>query len=367
MTLILSGSDGVTFPDSTEQETGYANGIGFRNRIINGDMRIDQRNAGAAVSSDNSFPVDRIKVRTNVTGATFTAQQSTTVPASFVNSVVYTTGTGATAGVSEIASFVHNIEGTNTADLGFGSANAKNIAISFWVRSSITGTFVVSIRNSAGDRNYPATYTISSADTWEYKTISVAGDTSGTWLTNTGIGIQLWFDLGSGSDFNGTANAWTSSTHINVSGSANVVGTSGATFYITGVQLEVGSVATPFERRPYGTELSLCQRYYQQIGKTNNVNYQPYAIGAVATSTIAVAVFSLPVTMRATPTFTFNSPTNTIVTPPTTAATNVTLDIASPITIMYNLTVASGLTTGNAVRHLQTDASASSLELSAEL
>jgi hypothetical protein len=220
---------------------------------------------------------------------------------------------------------------------------------------------------NGSDRSYPFTYTISAADTWEQKSITVAGDTTGTWLTTTGTGIELWWGLGVGSNFSGTAGAWAGSGLMSATGAVSVIGTLNATWYITGVQLEVGSVATPFERRPYGTELSLCQRYYQQIGKTNNVSYQPYAIGSVGSSTVAGAIFSLPVTMRATPTFTFNSPTNTIVSPPATSATNVTLDIASPITIMYNITVASGLTTGNGVRHFQDTTSASSLELSAEL
>jgi hypothetical protein len=300
MTMVLSGSNGITFPDSTDQGTGYANGIGFRNRIINGDMRIDQRNAGASVSTDSAFPLDRFKVRTNVTGATFTSQRSTTAPTSdFVNSLVYTTGTGANAGSAEVAAILHQIEGTNVSDLGWGTANAKTVTISFRVRSSVTGTFVLTLRNSAGNRNYPATYTISSADTWETKSITVAGDTSGTWLTDTGIGLQLWFDLGSGSNYNGTANAWTGSTIVRVSGSANVIGVSSATFYITGVQLEVGSVATPFERRPFGTELALCQRYLPAYRRNGN---DPICMGQTTSNTSAVFVFPLPVTPRVAPT-----------------------------------------------------------------
>jgi len=285
--------------------------VNNRNRIINGDMRIDQRNAGAAVSTDNAFPLDRFKVRTNVTGATFTSQRSTTAPTpDFLNSLVYTTGTGANAGASDIASILHLIEGTNLPDLGWGTANAKTVTISFRVRSSVTGTFVLTLRNSAGNRNYPATYTVSSADTWETKSITVAGDTSGTWLTNTGIGIQLWFDLGSGSNFNGTANTWSGSTVVRVSGSANVVGVSGATFYITGVQLEVGSVATPFERRPFGTELALCQRYYFDSCPGDTIPNGYFGMPIAAAPSIAAGIGMFPVQMRAAPTITFktNSP-----------------------------------------------------------
>jgi hypothetical protein len=323
---------------------------GFRNRIINGDMRIDQRNAGAAVSTDNAFPLDRFKVRTNVTGATFTSQRSTTAPTpDFLNSLVYTTGTGANAGASDIASILHLIEGTNVPDLGWGTANAKTVTISFRVRSSVTGTFVLTLRNSAGNRNYPATYTVSSADTWETKSITVAGDTSGTWLTDTGIGIQLWFDLGSGSNFNGTANTWSGSTVVRVSGSANVVGVSGATFYITGVQLEVGSVATPFERRPYGTELALCQRYYYKLTSSGN---GPFGNGFNNATTTARSNISFPVSMRTTPTALEQSGTaadyrilhGTTATTCSAVPTHITgiNELAANVTF----TVSSGLTTG---------------------
>jgi hypothetical protein len=325
--MTLSGDGTITglvaggLPDATVTADDLASGaalnsvsdgVFFRNRIINGDMRIDQRNAGAAVSTDNAFPLDRFKVRTNVTGATFTSQRSTTAPTpDFLNSLVYTTGTGANAGASDVASILHLIEGTNVPDLGWGTANAKTVTISFRVRSSVTGTFVLTLRNSAGNRNYPATYTVSSADTWETKSITVAGDTSGTWLTDTGIGIQLWFDLGSGSNFNGTANTWSGSTVVRVSGSANVVGVSGATFYITGVQLEVGSVATPFERRPFGTELALCQRYFEtsyDAGTAVPTNTQNGAIWFCPTGTRLVYSFPFKVTKRASPTTVFYSP-----------------------------------------------------------
>ena len=132
------------------------------------------------------------------------------------------------------------------------------------MRSSLTGTFGGSLRNSAANRSYPFSYTISVADTWEYKTITIPGDTTGTWLTDTGIGISVFISLGAGATLSGTAGAWAGSNFQSATGAVSVVGTSGATFYITGVQLETGSVATPFERRPYGTELMLCQRYYEK-------------------------------------------------------------------------------------------------------
>jgi hypothetical protein len=155
------------------------------------------------------------------------------------------------------------IEGFNVADLGFGAAGASTVTISFWVRSSLTGTFGGCLKNGASNRSYPFTYTISSANTWEQKTVTIAGDTTGTWATDNSRGMQAVFSLGMGSTYSGTANAWASANYGSATGATSVVGTNGATFYITGVQLEKGSTATSFDYRPYGTELTLCQRYYQ--------------------------------------------------------------------------------------------------------
>jgi hypothetical protein len=230
---------------------------GFRNRIINGDCRIAQRGT-AAVTTDGAFPVDRFYVPFSTDGA-FSAQQDSSAPTGFVNSVKFTTTTAdASLGATQYAYLRQPIEGTNVSDLGFGTANAKTVTLSFWVRSSLTGTFGGALWNSAFNRSYPFTYTISVADTWEYKTITVAGDTTGTWLTTNGIGINVGFSLGSGSTYSGTAGAWAAAGYITATGAVSVIGTLNATWYITGVQLEVGSVATPFERRPYGTELMLC-------------------------------------------------------------------------------------------------------------
>ena len=239
----------------------------MRNRIINGSMRIDQRNAGAAVTLTNNqtFIVDRWSAAEDTDG-TITAQQSTAAPAGFTNSFLFTTGTAdASLSSTQFVSTRQPIEGFNVADLGWGTANAKTVTLSFWVRSSLTGTFGGSLRNSASDRSYPFSYTILLANTWEQKSITIAGDTTGTWLTNNGIGIALTFGLGVGSNFVGTAGAWAAGNFISVTGATSVIGTAGATWQITGVQLEVGTQATSFEYRPYGTELQLCQRYYEQL------------------------------------------------------------------------------------------------------
>jgi len=301
MTMVISGSDGVTFPDSTTQNT--TDRYGFVNRIINGDMRIDQRNAGAAVtlSSSQLFSADRWG-GFEVTDGAMTLEQSTTAPTGFVNSIKATTTTAdGTLGATQYAYINQRIEGTNVADLGWGTASAKTVTLSFWTRSSLTGTFGGSLVNGAQDRAYPFTYTISVADTWEYKTITIAGDTSGTWLTTTGFGLGVNFGLGVGSTYSGTAGAWASANFIfTATGAVSVIGTLNATWYITGVQLEVGSVATPFERRPYGTELALCQRYYYKLKARDDATIFGNAFNPDTTNALGVTFF--PVPMRVGPT-----------------------------------------------------------------
>jgi hypothetical protein len=200
----------------------------------------------------------------------------------------------------------HRIEGFNCAALAFGTASAKTITISFWVRSSLTGTFSGSVWNSAQTRNYVFTYTISAANTWEYKTVTVTGDTTGTWLTDNGIGLQIWWSLGVGSSRKGAAGSWTTSTLYAATGSVDVVSTLNATFYITGVQVEIGSVATPFEYRSFGTELQLCQRYCQKFNvfpTSGFDSFSTYFGGSNALSTVK----RLTTPMRTTPTATFTN------------------------------------------------------------
>ena len=275
---------------------------GFRNRIINGDMRIDQRNAGAAVTTEG-YVVDRF--RTATTGLdqlTFSAQQDTSAPTGFVNSSKITITAAETSWTdTEAFSYDQRIEGTNIADLAWGSASAKTVTLSFWVRSSLTGTFGGALRNSGATRSYVFSYTISAADTWEYKTVTVAGDTSGTWLTTTGIGIILSWSLGAGADRQTTAGSWNGANYSSATGQVQVGSTLNATWYITGVQLEVGSTATPFERRPYGTELQLCQRYYYRV--TSGGSFTPLTTGGFCTSTTAMlGTTPFPVEMRVKPT-----------------------------------------------------------------
>jgi hypothetical protein len=264
----------------------------FRNRIINGDFRIDQRNAGASVTpTANQYLVDRWQAATNVTSK-FSVQQSTTAPTGFNYSMLATSLSAYSIGASELCALRQSIEGYNVADLGWGTANAKTITISFWVRSSLTGTFGGSLMNGGADYSYPFTYTISSANTWEQKSVTVAGPTAGTWLTTNGIGLSILFGLGVGSTFSGTAGSWSANGYYGATGATSVVGTNGATFYLTGVQLEVGSTATSFDYRPYGTELNLCQRYYQTNGSFSG--YAGSTTSATGTSPIYLPMRTAP-------------------------------------------------------------------------
>jgi hypothetical protein len=249
-----------TAADSISNSAGSP--YGFKNRIINGAMAIDQRNAGASVTPTSAtYTLDRWRAACSQ-ASKYSVQQSSTAPSGFTNSSLITSLSAYTVGASENFRFEQFVEGFNASDLGWGTANAQTVTLSFWVRNSLTGTFGGAFLNSAENRSYPFTYTINSANTFEYKTITVAGDTSGTWLTTNGIGIRVSFSLGAGSTVSGTAGVWSGSFFTSATGATSVVGTSGATFYITGVQLEKGTQATAFDYRPFGTELQLCQRYF---------------------------------------------------------------------------------------------------------
>ena len=303
---LISGasSQSVTFNDATVSSINGGPIGGARNRIINGDMRIDQRNAGASISTNSGFPVDRW-ITYFAGGGVFSGQRSTTAPAGFANSLLATVTT-ADSSIAATDNYLlrHNIEGFNVDDLAWGTANAKTVTLSFWVRSSITGTYGGALTNDGENRSYPFTYNINSANTFEYKTITIAGDTTGSWLTNSSRGVAVNFSLGMGSTYTGTANAWAAALYLTATGSTNWISTNGATFYITGVQLEAGSTATPFERRSYGQELALCQRYYQQIGKTSSSN-DVFAVGYTSTNQFFGAGF-LRASMRAAPTFSYS-------------------------------------------------------------
>jgi hypothetical protein len=270
-----------------------ATGFGFKNRIINGAMMIDQRNAGASVTltdtSNGQYLTDRWYCYPSQ-ASKLSAQQnagSVTPPTGFTNYLGFTSLSSYSVTSSDAFFVRQGIEGFNTADLGFGTANASTVTLSFWVRSSLTGTFGGSLRNAAATRSYPYTYTINSANTWEQKTITIAGDTSGTWVGATnGAGMYVFFGLGVGSNGSTTAGAWATGNYSSATGATSVVGTNGATFYITGVQLEKGSTATSFDYRPYGTELQLCQRYYEILMQSSSGDANRPSSTAATTSDI---------------------------------------------------------------------------------
>jgi hypothetical protein len=304
--VVLATSPTVTTPTIDKINTSVANtslGAGnasiMKNRIINGAMVIAQRGTSSSDPASGQFVMDRWANFVSTTGK-ISVSQSSTAPTGFSFSNLITSSSAYSISSTDYFFIRQNIEGFNSADLGWGTANAKTITISFWVRSSLTGTFGGALQNSAQDRSYPFTYTVSSANTWEQKSVTIVGDTTGTWVGATnGIGIQLNFGLGVGSTYSGTAGAWaTSGVIFSATGATSVVGTNGATLYITGVQLEVGSSATGYEYRQYTNELQLAQRYY--IRYVNGTG-QFFGNGDRYSSTFIQCCLSLQTEMRIAP------------------------------------------------------------------
>jgi hypothetical protein len=308
--LIGNVSGGAVFSGivtATSAQVANLNGgplAGFRNRIINGDMRIDQRNNGASVTptTNGTYVLDRWHLILTQ-ASKYSVQRNAggiTPPTGFTNYLGVTSLSTYSLLSSDLFWVDQRIEGFNAADLAWGTANAKTVTLSFWVRSSLTGTFGGVLSNDkVSARSYGYSYTINSANTWEYKTIQIPGDTTGTWGSDNTTGILVAFGLGAGSTYSGTANVWTASNLV-PTGATSVVGTNGATFFLTGVQLEPGPVATPFEQRPIGTELALCQRYYS----TRPTVY--FLIYGLAANAFASPV-SFPVEMRIIPNVTLSN------------------------------------------------------------
>jgi hypothetical protein len=346
----------------------YAQYTGFKSRIINGAMQIDQRNAGAATANTiNGYTLDRWIANQSTTGKIIVQQNagSVTPPVGFSNYLGVTSQSAYSVAAGDYYIVYQRIEGYNIADLAWGTASAKSVTLSFQVYSSLTGTFGGALTNSGQSRSYPFTYTISSANTWTTISVTIAGDTSGTWLTTNGIGIGVYFGLGVGSTYSGTAGSWSGSTYVSATGATSVVGTNGATFYITGVQLEKGSTATSFDYRPYGTELVLCYRYYQQITYTSATLSWVLGPAYDGSNIYSMTTYPLPVTLRAAPTF-------------TTAGTfilsdglgnnysaTVTWSTSSATYYVTATVVSSGMTTGRV--YLINSTSGSALKISAEL
>jgi len=279
----------------------------WKNRIINGAMVIDQRNAGAQYSGSiaGSYTLDRW-LYDATQNSKVTIQQNAgpvTPPVGFTNYLGVTSTSAYSVGSGDLFNIAQYIEGFNVADLGFGTANAKTVTLSFQVYSSLTGTFGGALQNNARTQSYPFTYSIPVANTWTSISVTIAGSTTGTWLTTNGRGLSVFLGLGVGSTYSATAGSWQSGDYRGATGATSVVGTNGATFYITGVQLEIGTTATNFEYRSYGTELALCQRYYSKLSANdNNGGYAGYGNGYAGTATRAYVFVILPVSMRTFPT-----------------------------------------------------------------
>lgn len=364
MSVQYSG-DKITFADGSIVGSGWS---GFKNRILNGDMRIDQRNAGASVTvASGTYSVDRY-IYFASQASKFTAGQnlnSVTPPAGFSNYLGFQVASAVSIGASDTFQFQQRIEGFNFADMAWGTANASSVTLSFKVYSSLTGTFGGALRNSADNRSYPFTYTISSANTWTTATVTIAGDTSGTWVGATnGIGVKVIFGLGEGSSNCGTAGAWASAAYSGATGQVSVVGTSGATFYITGVQLEKGSTATSFDYRPYGTELALCQRYYWKNDST--ANFAALASGLAQTTTSARVYMKYPAEMRTQPSMSYNG-TITVNDATDRNITAIGAAYTSTSSVMLDLTVTTVLTVGRGVVVYKGNTSSDYIQASAEL
>jgi hypothetical protein len=345
--------------------------VNMKNRIINGAMVIDQRNAGAASANTiNGYFLDRWEVSQITTGKIIAQQDagSVTPPAGFTDYLGITSQSAYSVISTDRTMISQLIEGYNVADLNWGTANAKTVTLSFWVRSSLTGTFGGSFVNSDGNRSYPFTYTISTANTWEQKSITVVGDTTGTWNATNSGGIGIRFGLGVGSTYLGTAGAWSASNLAGVTGQVNLLGTNGATWYITGVQLEVGSTATSFDYRSIGTELALCQRYFQGTTNANDGNNYYYGSGSNLTTSIAYITYPFLVSMRASPTLTSSGTFNIRGGGNSETVTSVSLVTASTTTAGVNFTVGGAtLTQGYGVLARSGGSTANTLFFSAEL
>lgn len=338
MTLAINGTTGITLAGQFDS----ASTFGYRNRIINGGMVIDQRNAGAAISAATLaaglYTVDRWAFAGSQS-AKFSAQQnqgSVTPPSTFKNYLGLTSASAYTLISNDYFQLVQVIEGYNIADLGWGTANASPATLSFWVYSSLTGTFGGSIAtNKTSVWVLPFSYTVSSANTWTYITVAIPATSSATPNTDNLAGVFVRFGLGStGTSAGGTAGVWTNAgNYIQPASTVSVVSTNGATFYVTGVQLEKGSTATSFDYRPYGTELTLCQRYCVAFDNRAGTAYYNFgiAIGQSGSTTTAFANMTFPVTMRSKPSSITLSAANTfLLDPSNNNFTSVQIDQSSP-------------------------------------
>lgn len=306
MTISIDGTNGVTLdpagmPVSNVTSINGGQLAGLRNRIINGDMRIDQRNAGAAVTLTTSivlYAADRFACNKGTAGATAAVQQqAASLPsAGFEKCNVYSVSVGAAPAAGDLNVMYQVIEGYNVQDLQWGTANAKTITVSFWAKQTVAGTYGFSINSTSVARSYVQTFTITAPNVWQYFSITIPGDTTGTYAKDNTAGMYITWDMGSGTSAETTAGSWQAGNFKRTSACAKQIQATG-TFYLTGVQVEVGSTATAFEFRPIGMELALCQRYYQASGSAETI-----FSGNVTNAQLYYMTVRFPVPMRATPT-----------------------------------------------------------------
>ena len=338
------------------------------NKIINGDMRVDQRDGTATINATSvTYNVDRWLGRGVASAGVFTLAQDTTSPANFTNSLKATVTTADSSIASGSSYRVQQmIEGNNIADLNWGTSDAQSVTLSFWVRSSVTGTFGGSVANGDYDRFNVFSYTISVADTWEYKTVTITGDTSGTWYTNTSIGIRLNFSLGAGSTLLTSAGSWGASTKEGVTGQTNVIATNSATFYVTGVQLQTGSGASNFEYLQFGQQMLLCQRYFYSLGGT--AAYEFIAHGMFTGTTTPLLRAELPVKMRSAPTLSTSGTFLTKAGSSNLATASFSVDQSATQTYSFSATVSGGSSTiGYAALMFVNNSTAARFNFSAEM
>jgi hypothetical protein len=320
MPISVDGTNGITFNDATAFNT--ASSLGMRNRIINGDMRIWQRATSFSPTGNlgSYYTTDRFYLETTNSTAVSTWARSTDAPPGFTYSMLQTVTTtqSSIASTGQYYGFCQCIEGYNFADFAYGTSSAKTGTLSFWVKSSVTGTFCAGLCQSdvsvIYQRTYPFTYTITSANTWTFITITFPGDTvSNNNNVTNGCGLRIeFYSMLSAGYANGTVNQWNpnlTGTQYASSTGVNLFATSGATWQITGIQVEIGTLSTTFERRHYGAELSLCHRYYVQYNASSGTS-QLAPVPVIMSNTgasIAMATLITPVPMRATPSLTIGS------------------------------------------------------------
>jgi hypothetical protein len=355
MTIAISGTNGITL----DGQFNSASSMGFKNRIINGAMVIFQR--GTAATTNLAYSVDRWRYDKG-NDATESVSQNSDAPAGFSYSLRNTISVGdATIGSAQFSGLQQAIEGYNVADLGWGTANAKTITLSFWIRSSVTGQYVGNVRNNDDTRINPFNFTISTANTWEQKTVTITGDTGGTWNTTNGAGIQIAIYAALGSSFlGGTAGTWGASPNFGCGSPVNGIASNGNIFAISGVQLEKGSTATSFDYRPYGTELALCQRYFQPVGNGSS--------GRTAGATTIELVGNFVNSFRAAPTLTFGgfSGANTTIgqfSVGNVTGTALSSYLANANSGFYAAITVSGATTGSIAGVVNGDVCSASAEL----